>query len=90
MISDLARSEKRVQRQESRVFARQSTRQDEADNKGKKDILLYWQLSADFHLMICFLGTSPSGVGQLTEVEVAERGSVGLAVYRHVANSFGF
>ena len=38
--------------------------------------------------IICFLGTSPSGVGQLTEVEVAERGSVGLAVYRHVANGF--
>ena len=36
--------------------------------------------------IICFLGTSPSEVGQLTEVEVAERGSVGLAVYRHVAN----
>ena len=36
-----------------------------------------------------FLGGSPSGVGQLTEVEVAERGSVGLAVYRHVQNKFG-
>lgn len=38
---------------------------------------------------LLFLGSSPSGVGQLTEVEVAERGSVGLAVYRHVANIFG-
>lgn len=30
------------------------------------------------------LGDTPSGNGQLTEVEVAERGSVGFAVYRQV------
>ena len=57
LFSDLAMSERRVQRQESRVFARQSTRQDGRHKKGTAvcDISLLFIVQPMHYCRICRL-----------------------------------